>query len=214
MKQLVKMLLRHSVNQHQGELLRVTHSFAVDRKQKYQSANWNDSFHTHLPPRFSALSPLVGVFVSGNLINCCLVVTAVSQTLLEASIVVVISIVMASRQSYQRKTATNRASFPQKAWIWQILQKIFYWYNPNPTSIILTKLLLEAKEQMSWVWYWCWISEKAKQPSESSFILRFAHFVAPVTGCPDSHVSMECSLLTHFSSAPNLWNLLYELLII
>lgn len=49
---------------------------------------WNDSFHTCFPPRRSRRTPpLVNVFVSGNLINCCLVVTAVWQTPLEASIV-------------------------------------------------------------------------------------------------------------------------------
>ncbi len=33
-KQLAKLLLGQSVNQHQGELLRMTHCFAADRKRK------------------------------------------------------------------------------------------------------------------------------------------------------------------------------------
>lgn len=61
----------------------------------------SDSFHTLVPPP----RPCVRV-VSGNLINCCLVITR-RLTRLEASIVVVISIVMASRQSYQLQPAKS-----------------------------------------------------------------------------------------------------------
>lgn len=95
-----------AVNQHQWELLTVTHCFAANGEERKCKLKWLIS-HS-FPPTFAAHSPLVNAFlVSGNLINCCLVVTVLWQTQLEASIVVVISIVMPSRQSYQQSPATN-----------------------------------------------------------------------------------------------------------
>lgn len=105
-KQMAKLRLGRPVNQHQGELLTVTHCFAANGEERKCKLKWLIS-HS-FPPTFAAHSPLVNAFlVSGNLINCCLVVTVLWQTRLEASIVVVISIVMASRQSYQQSPATN-----------------------------------------------------------------------------------------------------------
>lgn len=80
----MKLLFGQSVNQYQGELLRMTHSFAVDGKRKKKKTaevvevrSKMTHFTLIFPPR-SLLTPhWLVLFVSGGLINCCLVVTAV-----------------------------------------------------------------------------------------------------------------------------------------